>query len=154
MQLTLLDRSPMFTDTIAHWYYEQWGANQTDTSEIEIRENIEKYWGRTTPPCMIIAKKSETLIGATELKRHEMSIYPDKEFWIGGVYVCPNHRGQGLATNLVSHAMSLARQARIQYLYLQTPVLDGGIYAKAGFKPQVEVHYNGTHVLVMEAKLF
>ena len=35
-----------------------------------------------------------------QLKRREMDIYPEREFWLGGVFVSPDTRGQGIGSAL------------------------------------------------------
>ncbi|CAM6000261.1 unnamed protein product [Sphagnum balticum] len=64
-----------------------------------------------------------------------MDIYPDKEHWLGGVFVPPEHRKKGVATELLKRTLELAKKLRVTTLYLQTERLDGGIYATLGWRP-------------------
>ena len=101
---------------------------------------------------LVLATKQGQVIGAAELKVREMDIYPDKEFWLGGVYVEEAARGKGVASALVNEVLSRARALGIQHLYLQTAKLDGGLYAKHGFEPLEVIRYKGQQVLVMVAR--
>lgn len=153
MKFCLLSDYPEFATTIAQWYFHQWGQHQAGVSQEKILGDVNAYRDRRTPPLMLIAVENHQPVGAVEIKRHEMKIYPDKEHWIGGVYVLESARGQGLASRLVAKAVGMATEAGIHTLYLQTPRLDGGIYGKLGFRPLEEVDYKGNHVLVMALPL-
>jgi GNAT superfamily N-acetyltransferase len=78
-----------------------------------------------------------------------MTIYPDKEHWIGGVYVAEKFRGKKVASTLVSHAITLAWDMGVKALYLQTIRHDGGLYRKLGWKGMDKVVYRGIEVSVM-----
>ena len=82
-----------------------------------------------------------------------MDIYPDYEYWIGGVYVKSSARGEGVATCLVQAVINQAKKFGIERLYLQTEKLDGGIYSKVGFSLIEQVDYKGHYVSVMQADL-
>ncbi|MFT7606812.1 MAG: GNAT superfamily N-acetyltransferase, partial [Saprospiraceae bacterium] len=85
-----------------------------------------------------------------QLKYHEMSIYPDKENWLGGVYVSKNYRGKGIARQIIQKLIVIAGNLNIKKLYLQTENLDGGLYQRMGWKPIEQVNYHNIDVLVME----
>jgi len=98
----------------------------------------------------IVAVEADTLIGAAQLKFREMSIYPDKEHWLGGVYVHPHYRNQGVAETLIARVIEIATGLDVNTLYLQTERLNGGLYGRMGWQAIETVNYNGIDVLVME----
>lgn len=100
---------------------------------------------------LVLAEEGGEVLGAAELKIREMDIYPDYEFWLGGVYVDEPRRGRGVASALVREVLSRARAAGIERLYLQTEDLSGGLYRRHGFEPIEEVDYKGHRVVVMVA---
>ncbi len=104
-------------------------------------------------PTLILAVEQNRVLGVAQLKFREMDIYPDKEHWLGGVYVDKASRGRGVAAKLISKAIELAKSFQVQTLYLQTERLDGGLYAHLGWQPIEKAFYNGHNVLVMENKL-
>jgi GNAT superfamily N-acetyltransferase len=79
-----------------------------------------------------------------------MPIYPEKEHWLGGVYIDVAHRGKGAATRMVSHMVKLVRELGVETLYLQTDDVSGGLYARLGWQPLERLYYIGREVLVME----
>jgi len=92
-------------------------------------------------------------MGVAELKFHEMDIYPEKEHWLGGVYVPVEHRGKGIASRLIRQAVRIARTLGVPTLYLQTEKLEGGLYASLGWVPVAQANNRGLDVLVMEKTL-
>ena len=69
------------------------------------------------------------MLGVAELKYREMVIYPDKEHWIGGVFIPSNHRGKGVATGMVNKVTEIAKSLGVVTLHLQTEKLDGGSFS-------------------------
>lgn len=153
MEIQFLADRPEFIPLISNWYYTEWGRLMKDQSEQKIHDRICGMLNRDKIPLHIIAVEGDELLGVAQLKIREMDIYPDKEHWLGGVYVSAAARGRGLGSLLVTRALELARQLQVKTLYLQTENLSGGLYALLGFRPLEQTHYNGVDVLVMEHSL-
>ena len=92
-------------------------------------------------------------MGVAQLKFHEMDIYPEKEHWLGGVYVPVEHRGKGIGTQLIRQALRIACTLGVPTLFLQTEELGGGLYASLGWVPVARANNRGLDVLVMEKTL-
>ena len=153
MKLELLAKNKNQLLTIAKWYIEEWGyLCKEKTLEKEI-ENLQEYLNEDRVPLILTAIDHGELLGAAQLKFHEMSIYPDKTHWLGGVYVSKKYRGKGIAYQLILELIEIARKLNIKTLYLQTENLDGGLYRRLGWMPLEQVNYHGIDVLVMEKRL-
>ena len=63
-----------------------------------------------------------------------MDIYPEKDHWLGGLYVSKNYRGKNIAEKIIIEVASLAEKSGVRKLYLQTEHLGGGLYARLGWK--------------------
>jgi len=118
------------------------------TFEIVLNK-VSTFTSKLGAPLIKLAFLNGNLIGAAELKFHEMDIYPQYKDWIGGVYVSAEERGHGIGSLLVKEVISEAQKVSVKKLYLQTDNLDGGLYCKFGFKPIEQVNYKGNQVLVM-----
>lgn len=153
MKLELLADNPDAVTQVATWYFHQWPSDHPNFSLARVIEKTATYTARDGAPLMVLAKCEGTVVGAAQLKIREMAIYPEYEYWLGGVYVAPAHRGQGIASALVGEVLQRARAAGVDKLYLQTEALGGGLYQKQGFVPLEEVDYKGYHVQVMVADL-
>lgn len=150
MRLDYLANKPEFVPILANFYFKEWGQIESErTLDSEI-ENIQGYLNTEEVPLILIATDKDELLGAAQLKFREMSIYPDKEYWLGGVYVSENHRGKGIAKQMIQELISIAGKLNIKKLYLQTESLDGGLYRQMGWKPIEKVKYKNSDVLVMQ----
>lgn len=138
---------------IAGWYFDQWGRADGIPNAEHIEAKLQSYLNRDEMPLMVLAIAEDEILGVVQLKFREMDIYPEKEHWLGGVYVPAQHRGRDIATMLVHQALRLARALGVEQLHLQTEKLDGGLYARLGWVPQERVTYHGNEVLVMEKHL-
>jgi predicted GNAT family N-acyltransferase len=118
-----------------------------------VERRLHEYLNSDKIPLILLAIQAGELAGAVQLKFREMTIYPDREHWIGGVYVAEKFRGKKLATTLVDRAIVLAQQMGAQALYLQTKRLDGGLYRKMGLRVTETVVYRGIEVAVMVKKI-
>ncbi len=115
-----------------------------------LTEKLNQFLNRDALPLILLATAEDELLGAAQLKFHEMNIYPDKEHWLGGVYVSPKHRGKGIAAEIITRLIFLAEGFNIPKLFLQTENLSGGLYTRLGWTPIEIVNYHQVDVLVME----
>ena len=138
---------------IATWYFNEWGSAIPDNSYDKTVARLQNNLSRNELPIHLLAVKNESVLGVAQLKIREMSIYPEREHWLGGLFVPPEFRGRGIASEIAEKIASLAQSMNIEKVYLQTEKLDGGFYARLGWKPMEKVFYNGFNVLVMEREL-
>jgi len=98
----------------------------------------------------MVAVLQNAIVGVAALKLHEMfDLYPDKKFWLGGVFVAPEFRGRGFGSALALKIVEIARSKGVTALHLQTQDLTGGLYAKLGWETIEQVHYKGYDALLM-----
>lgn len=150
MKLEYLADNQELLPTVAQWYFEEWGyLSEEKTLEQDI-QRLHIYLNKDKVPLMLLAIENGELLGAAQLKFREMSIYPEKEHWVGGVYVAEAHRGKGIARQILLELITVAKSLEVEVLYLQTESLDGGLYRRMGWRPIEQVNYRGIEVLVME----
>jgi len=152
MKFTFLADREHAIPMIANWYFAEWG-HITKLSVEATATKIRNGLNRDKIPLFVLAEEDDEIVGVAELKYREMIIYPDKEHWIGGVFVPPPHRGKGIASRVANRVVEIANSLGVKTLYLQTARLDGGLYAQLGWKPIEQLNYRGVDVLVMERKL-
>ncbi|MCF6144865.1 hypothetical protein PMAG_a1764 [Pseudoalteromonas mariniglutinosa NCIMB 1770] len=144
----LADKAHM-KPVIAKWYFQQWG-HLVEGSSVELFNNkLNDYLNRDSIPLVIMAVEGEDVLGVAHLRYHEMTIYPDKEHWVGGVYIDTKHRSKGVASALVNHLESVAVSLGVTDIHLQTEKLDGGLYKQLGWQPIEQVNNRGVEVQVM-----
>ncbi|MDZ7718823.1 MAG: GNAT family N-acetyltransferase [Balneolaceae bacterium] len=153
MKFVFLADYPEALPIVAKWYYEQWGRQHGIDSVKRSEEILSDYFNRNTMPLLILALEKDEILGAIQLKFYEMDIYPNREHWLGGVFVPEKHRGRKIARKLILHAMKIAKSHEVDILFLQTEKLDGGLYKRLGWKPVEKATYRGKEVLIMKKKL-
>lgn len=119
---------------IARWYFQEWGHVSAAITVQDIEDDLSGYTNRDALPQALVALHEDTVLGIAELKFREVSFLPQYAHWIGGLFVNPIHRGEGVGDDLVGRIIKMARdQYLIDTLYLQTERLDGGLYIKHGW---------------------
>lgn len=153
LDFALLEDRPEAIQQIAEWHFRQWGWKVPGETVDSVRTKLQGYLNRHCIPLAVLAITNDEIVGTASLKYREMDIYPDKEHWLGGVFVSAEHRGKGVATRLVSKSLEMARALGVKVLHLQTEQMDGGLYAKLGWKPLEQIQYKGQQVLVMHREV-
>jgi len=148
----LADR-PAALPLLAEWYFSEWGYLNPATSTERIAAKLSESMNRDSIPLVMLAVMGDEVIGSAELKYREMTIYPEKEHWLGGVFVVPEHRGKDVAAHLIDAVVNTARSLGVELLHLQTERLDGGLYQTLGWQRTAQVNYRGLEVLVMQRML-
>jgi GNAT superfamily N-acetyltransferase len=144
----LVDRQDSIP-VVAKWYFEEWGYNVPGNSIEQSIDRITRKVNREQPPLHILAVEDGKVLGVAQLKLHEMDIYPEQEFWLGGLFVSPISRSKGIGSALTNKIATIAADFGVKDLYLQTEALDGGLYQQLGWHVIETVGYKGMHVAVM-----
>jgi len=131
-------------NTLAQWHEKQWGA--------EWAEQVRQSTCKDRIPTIYIALDNNELLGSAMLVARDITTRAGLTPWLGGVYVKPSRRGQGIATALVSHAMNQARHMHIRRLWLYTPA-SRKLYERLGWQRIMESDYLGEPVTIMRLDL-
>lgn len=141
-----LDTIPL----LARWYNQEWGQRLLNESLRDTTRRLDQYLQRERIPFILVLAQGEELLAAAQLKYREMGEqYPDREHWLGGVFVAPEHRGRGLGRRIANEIACRAPAYGVHTLYLQTERLDGGLYQNIGWAPLERAEHYGLEVLVM-----
>ena len=153
MHFVLLADRTDAVPTVARWYFDEWGHAAAGNTFEHTCARINGKLNRNRVPLHVLAIEDDQVFGVAQLKLHEMNIYPEWQHWLGGVFVSPAARGRGIASALCREIQATAFCLGIRALYLQTEHLDGGLYARLGWRGVDRVRYKGYDVLVMEKSL-
>jgi GNAT superfamily N-acetyltransferase len=80
-------------------------------------------------PLTLVLLVNDVPAGMASLTAHDLDERPDLSPWLAGVFVAPEHRGNGYAARLVRAVEQAATDAGIPALWLYTRVAEG-LYAK------------------------
>ncbi|MES2626465.1 MAG: GNAT family N-acetyltransferase [Pseudomonadota bacterium] len=148
-----LANQPQHLPRLAQWYFAEWGELTQAASVQVVETRLQEYLNTDRIPLIMIAENAGELMGAVQLKYREMPIYPEKEHWLGGVFVAEQFRHRRVAETLIRKVLALARQMGVDELHLQTIRQDGGLYSRLGWQAVDRINYRGLDVLVMVKKL-
>jgi hypothetical protein len=110
-------------EVVAKWYFDEWGQKIAGMTRESVAAKVRGSLNKDRIPLIVLAIEEGETVGAAELKYREMDIYPEKEHWLGGVFVAPHERGRGI------------------------------LYSRPGWKPLERVRHKGIEVLVMARPL-
>ena len=94
MELKYLADKKEVIPLLAQWYFDEWGYIEKGNTLNKVTEKLYDYLNTDKIPLIVVAVEGAEVLGAAQLKYREMDIYPEKEHWLGGVYVSKKHRGQ------------------------------------------------------------
>jgi putative hydrolase of the HAD superfamily len=149
MNISLLADHPHESNTIAQWYYDEWLSSIPGITIERISEKIAKSNNRTKVPLILLSYINNELVGVVELKFRENKNYPDYEHWLGGLYVKPQHRGQGISHSLIEEAKKHAIQLGVTEIYLQCESKNIELYKKHHFSVLHSASHGETPVTIM-----
>ena len=153
MELEYLAENKDAIPILANWYFDEWGHIEKGNSVDKVIEKLHDYLNINKIPLIILAIDEGEILGAAQLKYREMDIYPEREHWLGGVYVAEKHRGNNIANKIILNVISVAKNLGVKTLYLRTENKGGGLYNHLGWQPLEQVNYQGVDVLVMEREI-
>jgi GNAT superfamily N-acetyltransferase len=153
MEFEYLAENTNAIPTLANWYFNEWGHIEKGNTLDNVIKKLHGYLHVNEIPLIIMAINEGEILGAAQLKYREMDIYPEREHWLGGVYVSKKHRGNNIAEKIILKVISDAKKLNVKTLYLQTEDKSGGLYQHLGWHPIEQVNYRGIDVLVMENQI-
>ena len=152
VEVHLLADHPELTHLLATWFYEQWGRSNPDLSVGRIERNLQERLNRDRLPLTLVTFEEEQPVASATLKIREMDTYPQYPYWLGSVYVLPEHRGRGIGSHLAEHAAAIAQRLGVRELCLYTPDREK-LYARLGWVTMERTVYRGEAVVIMRRTL-
>lgn len=128
---------------LGRWGDEDPGGGSLGSWTTGLRERS----GRGSVPISWVALLDDQLVGSVALVDQDMASHPELSPWLSGLFVVPEHRGQGIGTALVRHCEAEARQLDVTRLYLHTTAEP--LYAAEGWTPMFLERYGRSRVTTM-----
>lgn len=151
MEIIDLQDFPAAIPILAKWHQEEW-SDLTPSLTLEGRmEKMQAYLTSEIIPSTYIAMENNQILGSAALVENDMDTKKELSPWLASVYVDKVHRGKGIGSKLVLHAMEAAKNHGIDTLYLFTPNSEG-FYKRLGWSAFSTEMYHGQKVVVMEKR--
>jgi GNAT superfamily N-acetyltransferase len=147
-----LKERPEFLETLCLWHHNQWNGLNPNLSMTRRQVRMRYYLTNEFIPTTWIAIEGETLLGSAAIIANDMDTRMHLSPWMASVFVASEHRGRGIASQLIRHLMKMAKENDETPLFLFTPDAEA-LYIKLGWKPIETTEYRGKNVTVMKIDL-
>ena len=149
----LLANHPEHVGLVAPWLFGEWGDAARGQSSEQLEAGLRSRISTNSLPMHLLAMKGGVPIGFAALKLHEMGEFPQREHWLGSLFVLPEDRGLGIGGALIEEIVRRASERGVGLLSLQTERLDGGVYRHLGWVAVEKFRSRGDEVLIMERRI-
>ena len=149
VRIDYLADHPELADTLAEWFYNEWGRSNPNASPETTRAWIRDHANRNTLPLAVIAFSAEVPVGAACIRATDLASRPDLGPWLGSVYVVAEHRRRGIGRQLVARAEKEAWSQGIKKLFLFTYDQEQ-LYASLGWRFVARCENRGRPAVIME----
>ena len=143
---------PQLLPVLAEWFDEEWGHQNPQSSLQSIQQELVGYLHKDQIPLAIVCLQDSLPVASASLRIREMESHPQYMHWLGGVYVHPDHRRQGVGSRLVEFTTAEAQRLKVEELYLYTRT-QVNFYARLGWFVIEEPDYKGKVVSIMKRNL-
>jgi GNAT superfamily N-acetyltransferase len=142
MQISYLADYPEFIPVLATAIVEHWRAIMPEETIENRIVKLQKHLSRDTLPLGWIAHADGLVFGTTALRVHDLEDRHDLTPWLGGMFVRPEYRRQGVASALCRAVEDKAWSLGFDTLYLFTPDQQA-LYARRGWQKLEQVVWRG-----------
>lgn len=150
MQITYLADHVHLVPQLAQWHYDQWHHLTPWENLEQCIDRLQTQAQKSGVPTTLIALKDEQLLGSASLVTYDMKGREDLSPWLGGVFVVPDYRRQGIGTQLVQGIVAEANKQNIERIYLYTTGQNNkNFYIQMGWSVTEEVEYMGGMRFIM-----
>jgi GNAT superfamily N-acetyltransferase len=140
---------PELVPILADWFYDEWGRRDPNNSWKKIRSILGEHLNRERVPLTIVLLRDSQPIASASLKKSEMETHPQFLHWLGGVFVHPEYRQQGIGSRIVEFAANEAKKLSVNELYLYTRSHER-FYTRLGWQVIERPIYKDRNVIVMK----
>ena len=152
MKISPLHDIPHAVIPVAEYNFNEWGHKRPGDSVEKTIKRIQESVDNRTPPMTIVAYDDKKYVGSVTLTVWEMGIYPEKEYWLGDLFVVPEKRRRGIGRILVYEVEALAKSLGIPALNLYTFDMES-LYKGLGWETDEYIEYENEAVTVMSKQL-
>jgi N-acetylglutamate synthase-like GNAT family acetyltransferase len=120
IRISYLIDHPEHLPQLAQWMFEEWRSILVDETLETRTEKFKTHMNRNKLPIAWIAHANGQVLGTAALRVHDLEGREDLTPWLGGVFVGPDFRSQGIGAALCATVEDAARSLGAQTLYLFT----------------------------------
>jgi predicted N-acetyltransferase YhbS len=129
MDIALLADHPELIPELAGWFHREWPEA---SANYDSAERLRQFSVRDTIPMSFVALEQASPIGTASLLSESVHSHRHLSPWVGGLYVIPERRHQGVATQLISVAVRAAASLGESIVYMGISAA-GDFYERTGW---------------------
>jgi GNAT superfamily N-acetyltransferase len=143
----LADHEDLITD-VARLNFKEWGHFRPGDTVDARAERLKACCGKHQVPSVVVGILDSKACGSAMLLASDMESRPELGPWLAGVVVASEHRGKGIATELIQAIVSEAELLGVSQLFLHTQSSQS-LYARLGWTEIERCEYKGVQVSIM-----
>src|SRR5258708_7805058 len=120
VRISYLSEHAEYIAELAQWLFEQWDSIAGEEAPEARIKKLKTHMNRDRLPIAWVAQANGQPLGTAALRVHDLEGREDLTPWLGGVFVGPEFRRQGIGAALCAAVEDKARSQAIQTLYLFT----------------------------------
>lgn len=137
MIIERLSDHPEVIPTLAAWYLSEWEPYYGQAGPGIAQADLEARCNRKALPIGLVAMQGQQVLGTAAL---DLDVTTNLTPSVVGLLVGQDHRGRGVATELMKACEDLARQLGIQRIYISASVL-GELLDRLGWQEMGAVQF-------------
>jgi GNAT superfamily N-acetyltransferase len=151
MRIDPLSRHKNLISVIASRLHAEWGDLPPWETTVRIEARLEQgACTKAFPHTLVGIDQNGNWTSTGSVKQRELPHHPDKEHWVGEIFVLPAHRGRGLGSAFTSLLAEYAFGHGVSQLFLYTPDQQA-LYRRLGWKDvcQEVVHNESVSIMAL-----
>ena len=153
IKYVLLPQDETLIQTIGSWVFNEWGKHNPEATLDKVINAFRNRAGSTVVPLTVVAlDQNDQPVGTASLTVTDMKTHPELTPWLSSVYILPEARGNGIATELCRQIEREAKRLGNSRLYLFTDNAKE-LYLKLGWEIKAYEEYRDLNVTIMEIDL-
>ncbi|MHC4946852.1 MAG: GNAT family N-acetyltransferase [Planctomycetota bacterium] len=137
VEVAHLFECPEHLGTVARWIHEEWWSDKPGHTVETMAARLREARDRNAVPLSLVALHAGDPVGTVNLVANDNDERPNLAPWLAALLVAPEHRGQGVGSDLVRSLVGEATRLRVRQLYLGTDIPQ--YYARLGAEMYEEV---------------
>jgi RimJ/RimL family protein N-acetyltransferase len=132
IEIAYLANNQQFLKEIAGYWCREWSESWDEEAINKKIEKLKKKANTHELPILFVSKDGDELVGTAGLFKQDLDGREDLSPWLGGVYIKEKYRNKGIASEMITRVLQLAKKMGFTRLYLYTESASG-LYEKLGW---------------------
>src|ERR1700694_4357858 len=130
---------------VAGWQYAEWGSGYHQADLADFLLDIRKGIGSQKIPLVLVAMTESEVVGTASIIENDLPLRKDINPWLASIFVRPDWRRKGIASQLIMAALTRAKLIGIKKIFLFTHDLQE-FYRDFGFVSVDQSEFMGKQV--------